>query len=138
MSKKFKQSNISWDGDTTAKAVRIAMEAVATAQRRWPSVMVKYISHNKDIFIGHKLSDEELEIVLTAHAAGDLVNRGRLWNPEDSNCKAGCVLQFIYNEPIPTRALRENPAVAVWFDQNYYHSWSAEKLIENLIEAGMY
>ena len=82
-----------------------------------------------------KLTKTQVEQVLSAHCAGQLVGGGS----PDFIAKKGCLVQVAFNWPENTvlpSELDERTAYSMqqWFDDNYLKCWSVEEFIEKLIE----
>lgn len=95
--------------------------------------------------VGLKLKKSEAEKVLTAHNFNQLVVHGSIWLDPDSDWDIegylskdpkGCIIQIVQNNPGSVNAFDTNPAVAVWFDQNYNREWTVDELLDAMEKIG--
>lgn len=79
-----------------------------------------------------KLSDSQIEILLSANEAGQLVRCGSYASNE------GCAVQILYGIKHPSDALDFHPELAIWFDNlfnGYYgkRKYPTDKFAKELV-----
>lgn len=79
-----------------------------------------------------KLSDQQIEILLSANEAGQLVRCGSY------NSNEGCAVQILYGISDPLEAMDRKPELARWFDnlfKGYFgkRKYPTEKFAKELV-----